>query len=208
MVFHNTREMLQYIGTDVIRFYNPNWHVNRIREMIESSKNYVIDDLRFENEKSLIEEMNGFMFFVVRPNLEQLSNHISETSLKWQMFSTIIINDDKIENLKFKWENFLKYGLIKSMTKRSKLIHDIANNETLKESLLESLDNLDTFKLFFINKEELTYNDKFRNPLIKEVIDKLENIENNSYLVHYKTGEKEMVTNPLMIEDLKFFDRR
>ena len=37
-VLNNIREMLQFIGTDLIRAYNMNWHVNKIRQMIEPDK--------------------------------------------------------------------------------------------------------------------------------------------------------------------------
>ena len=47
---NNVREMLQFIGTDLIRKYDADWHVNRIKEMIDTNYNYVIDDVRFPNE--------------------------------------------------------------------------------------------------------------------------------------------------------------
>ena len=50
------RDMLQFIGTDYIRKYNKDWHVNKIREMIDENTNYVIDDVRFPNEKKMIED--------------------------------------------------------------------------------------------------------------------------------------------------------
>ena len=53
----NIRNMLQFIGTDYIRRYNKDWHVNKIREMIDENTNYVIDDVRFPNEKKMIEDL-------------------------------------------------------------------------------------------------------------------------------------------------------
>ena len=46
------RELLQVIGTDVIRKYNENWHVQKMIEEIESyseDKLIVIDDVRFQH---------------------------------------------------------------------------------------------------------------------------------------------------------------
>ena len=63
-VFKNTREMLQYIGTDLIREYNINWHVNEIKKSLEKNKKYVFDDVRFENEKNMIDELNGTCWFI------------------------------------------------------------------------------------------------------------------------------------------------
>ena len=43
--FKTVRQLLQFIGTDLIRKYNTDWHVNRIRAMINKDDNYVIDDI-------------------------------------------------------------------------------------------------------------------------------------------------------------------
>ena len=59
-----------------------NWHINKIKEMINPDKKYVIEDVRFPNEKEMIEELGGENWFVVRPQLSNISHHISEESLK------------------------------------------------------------------------------------------------------------------------------
>lgn len=92
------RELLQVIGTDVIRKYNENWHVNKMIDEIESyseDKLIVIDDIRFPNEKKAVIERGGEVFFIIRPNVLEVSNHSSETALKWQDFDDrhIIINN-------------------------------------------------------------------------------------------------------------------
>ncbi len=97
-VFKNVRELLQIIGTDLIRKYNPQWHVNCMIDDINSygdDYTIVIDDVRFPNEREAIEKMGGKVFFIIRPNYFDVSNHISETSLRWQNFdsNSIIIND-------------------------------------------------------------------------------------------------------------------
>lgn len=95
----NIRQLLQVIGTDVIRKYNENWHVNKMIEEIESypqDKLIVVDDVRFPNEKEAILRHSGDVFFIVRPNVLDVSNHSSETALRWQDFDErhIIINDN------------------------------------------------------------------------------------------------------------------
>ena len=42
-VFENTREMMQFIGTEIIRAHNPNWHVDELRKLIKDDQKYVID---------------------------------------------------------------------------------------------------------------------------------------------------------------------
>ena len=53
-VFTNVREVLQIIGTDLIRKYSPDWHIDKTIERIKSygdDKIVVIDDVRFPDEK-------------------------------------------------------------------------------------------------------------------------------------------------------------
>lgn len=97
--FTNVRQMLQVIGTDCIRKHKPNWHVEcmkkDIEELLSKGKIVAIDDVRFPNEKNAIEELGGTCYFIIRPINNNISNHVSETSLTWQDFtySHIIIND-------------------------------------------------------------------------------------------------------------------
>lgn len=105
-VFTDVRSLLQFVGTDIIRKYKPEWHINKTIEKIKSiteDKIVVIDDVRFPNEKCKIEELGGEVYFVIRPNCFDLSNHVSETSLGYFCFSEdkVIINDlskDKMIN--------------------------------------------------------------------------------------------------------------
>lgn len=99
MVFTNMRDILQYIGTNLIREYYPNWHVDETRKLINSfpdSVIVVVEDVRFPNERKMIEELFGEVFFIMRPSeIKGISNHASETSLRWQDFDDehIIVND-------------------------------------------------------------------------------------------------------------------
>lgn len=101
----NVREMLQVIGTDIIRRYKPDWHVWQMQDEIKSyADNTVIaiDDVRFPNERKAIESYGGKCFFIIRPDNDDISNHISETSLTWEMFDdeSIIINHRDVDHLK------------------------------------------------------------------------------------------------------------
>lgn len=102
--FKDIREVLQVIGTDVIRKYKPNWHVEQLVAEIKSyqdDKPIFIDDIRFPNEREAIEELGGTVFFMMRPSCKDVSNHSSETSLLWQDFDEdkIILNQDTEERL-------------------------------------------------------------------------------------------------------------
>jgi hypothetical protein len=94
----NVRELLQFIGTDIIRKYKPNWHVDKMVEAINNATTDLvcIDDVRFQNEKAAIEKLRGIVFFIMRPDLSiSVSNHESEISLTWTEFS----NECRILNM-------------------------------------------------------------------------------------------------------------
>ena len=104
------RDALQLIGTNLIRKYNPNWHVDKLREEIYSdkSKNYVIEDMRYPNEKNMIDEMGGECWYIVRPTFDHVSNHRSEISLSWYDFGNhVIINDSTLSNFKDSWREYM-----------------------------------------------------------------------------------------------------
>ena len=103
-VFTNVREVLQIIGTDLIRKYSPDWHIDKTIERIKSygdDKIVVIDDVRFPDEKRRIEEIGGDVYFMIRPNYWDVSNHPSETALKYTDFNDnrIIINEYSKEQM-------------------------------------------------------------------------------------------------------------
>lgn len=98
------REYLQIIGTELIRKYNPNWHIESLLSKIDPSKKYCIGDVRFLNEKNAIEKLGGKCFFIIRPfknNYYDISNHSSEIELNWTQFNDecILINDSTVNNL-------------------------------------------------------------------------------------------------------------
>ena len=95
--FTSVRQMLQVIGTDLIRRYAPTWHIDQLADDINSYKDklIVIDDVRFPNEREMIESMGGECFYIVRSHMLDVSNHSSETSLNHHMFAPhhVIINN-------------------------------------------------------------------------------------------------------------------
>lgn len=113
VIIHTVREMLQVVGTNVIRKYNPDWHVNQMREEIlsfDEDTMVVIDDVRFPNERRAIEMLGGIVLFIVRPSFDYISNHESETSLRWYNFSNthIILNYTGIHGLFADFDIMLK----------------------------------------------------------------------------------------------------
>ena len=194
-VLNTVREMLQFIGTDLIREYNTNWHVERIRSMIDTNYDYVIDDVRFKNEKALIDELGGECWFVVRPTLENVSNHESETSLKWHdCWNRIIINNDTLHYLQFKWETFMG-NYQSSCTLRDKEFNRILENGSENE-----ITKMSTLDMLMLSKDIFTYSPIEFN---EENIKSIESAWGHGVKITYKDDTYEFVYNSLNIEDIK-----
>lgn len=197
--FKTVRQLLQFIGTDLIRKYNTNWHVNKIKKIIKQGGeniNYVIDDIRFKNELCLVKELGGDCWFIIRPKIDNVSNHISETSLTWRDFGNkIIINDSSLELFKFRWEAFFNH-YEKSLNAREKALKSDCINKLYGE-ISEPLSTLELLEasihLFKYKEREFDCSS----------ISKVTQNEDYSVDVEYKDGGHEIVKNPINIEDLK-----
>jgi hypothetical protein len=215
------RDFLQYIGTNVIRKYNTDWHVNELKKFIhDKSINYVFDDIRFRNEKNFIEENGGTTWFVVRPIIDNISNHESETSLSWRNFGTnVIINNIPLNSLRKKFKRSIEtffhkekfvhsfLGCNYSNELRNKLCNllkeksliEIAKEYNIEESIL----------IMYINNLMIPYPYLYDKSLnAKERFDYSENktlkILKNELTVKENGKRITIEKNPLKIEDLKF----
>lgn len=194
---HTVRDMLQFIGTDYIRKYNSDWHVNRIREMIEDNVNYAIDDVRFPNEKRMIEELGGDCWFVTRTTLDNVSNHESETSITWKdCMNKVIVNNSTLNELLFKWEMFMDNYT------RSCAIRDEEFNRILENGLNEDIDSLSVLSVLMLSPSLFDYCPK---DIEKNSVDSITMNEDKSVFIKYIDGSVEMIDHPLIIEDLKIF---
>lgn len=195
-MLYNVRHMLQFIGTDLIRKYNEDWHVNKIKERLDKDKNYVFDDVRFKNEKKMIETLGGDCWFVIRPQIDILSNHESETSLMWKdCFNKIIINDKTLEYLRFKWENFLD-DYTNSVSRR-----DDEFNRILEMYPQNGIEKLSALDMLFISEDFFTYH---QVDIKREDVAEFKITKWNGLQINYKDGVTiEVYHNMLVIEDLK-----
>lgn len=189
------RDMLQFIGTDYIRKYNKDWHVNKIKEMIDENTNYVIDDVRFPNEKKMITSLGGDCWFVTRTTLENISNHESETSITWKdCWNKVIINNSTLQEMLFKWEIFVgDYA-------RSCAIREEEFNKILENGYKNEIDKLSVLSVLMISKSLFEYVPK---NIDKDKVENIKMNEDKSVFIKYKDNSIEMIENPLQIEDIK-----
>ena len=191
-VFENTREMMQFIGTEIIREYNPNWHVDELKKLIKDDVKYVIDDIRFPNELALIQELGGVCWCVVRPKINNVINHDSEISLPWNMFEHVIVNDGSLVELQNKWRNFITMGYAEAVERRRELLLEgPTNNKELIEEFSKHLISgyWITYSPFLRNRNDIEYVIPFHEHVI----------------VGFTYGTTMTIDNPLLIEDLKMY---
>lgn len=108
------RELLQFIGTDLFREkLNPNIWVNSLMceykktirkttptfESVTTYPDWIITDVRFQNEFQAIKDRGGITIRVNRPQLPNCDNHLSETDLDSVIFDYTIDNNGTIEEL-------------------------------------------------------------------------------------------------------------
>ena len=203
-VFSNSREIFQYIGTDVIRNYDNDWHANKTKELIinSTSNNICIDDLRFPNEKKILEDLNADLWFVIRPKFDNISNHISETSLTWHDFEYIIENDSDFQTLKERWNTYLEN--YNEMTEYRNFIYKQFNKVLKNTPIIPNFDEeliSDVRNMFYPISRFTYYETKIDNDKIDYVMIN----ENNNKTLNVKLKNNDIVTvnNLLVLEDLK-----
>lgn len=180
--FDSIRKILQIIGTNLIRNYNHLWHINKIKEKILNNpdKYYCIGDTRFVDEKKMIEDFNGECWFIIRPNMFEISNHYSEISLKWTDFgNNIIINNISKELLTQKWQNYLE------SLKNDNLCRKILNISSKKElrhiliNLLKDYSPLEISKQLNCSRDKIVW---WCNNLIIQINKEKYNYDINTFL--------------------------
>jgi hypothetical protein len=196
---NNVREMLQFIGTDLIRKYNTDWHVNRVRQMIDTNYDYVLDDVRFPNEKKMIEDLGGTCWFVTRSTFDNVSNHESEISITWHnCWNKVIVNDGTLHYLLFRWKTFM------ANYTQSCAIRDKEFNRILEYGLADEVKKSDSdISAFDMLLLPMCIFDYSPNDIIKDDVREIKMLESGDAQILYNNGTMEIVTNKLNIEDLK-----
>jgi hypothetical protein len=104
------RLLLQKIGTDALRNnVHENIWINATFSNYYDKCNWLITDLRFENEFISLKKYNAITIRINRPSILKNDNHPSETGLDLNKdFDYYITNDSDLDSLKNKVINILK----------------------------------------------------------------------------------------------------
>ena len=101
-----TREVLQYVGTDIMRAIDDDIHLKWAMKRAPESDTYVVTDIRFPNEFDFFAKESGFLPFSIdrkkQDEFDSSSSHASEThipNLKKRCLAELN-NNGTIESLK------------------------------------------------------------------------------------------------------------
>lgn len=169
------RHAYQFIGTEFIRKYNPNWHMDMMLKGLSHDKRYVVDDVRFKNESDAINDMGGKLAYIVRPLLLGVSHHASEETLNWRMFDHIIVNNLDEKHVIDQLLEFLEKG-----------------SNSYGEMIVSKYH--DDFKMIYNKSNKKIVIDRAEYPAKISIHDRT---------TEWIDEEVSGVTNPLFIEDFK-----
>lgn len=171
---HTTRQAFQFIGTDLIRKYNPNWHIEKMLATMKPNEKYVVDDVRFPNEVQALQYHGSTLIFIVRPISTNINHHKSEESINWHEFDNLIINNQPKQHVINQLVNIIENG---SNEYADKYVNGYKTNPFVFGSNI-------TVKIT-----------KADDPMELTVFDKS---------IGWILGEFNAIDNPLEIEDFKF----
>jgi len=136
--FIKRREALQYIGTEVLRRHNPDFHLNEFNKRYLNG-NFVCDDIRFPNELKMLKNMGAICCYLIRPYFWEYINHESEVAVSYVDFENVIVNDGSLHKLIIKFNIFFNNLIVENDKVEKKRLFD--KNEllnTLKENYYDT----------------------------------------------------------------------
>ena len=109
-ILPEVRTLLQVFGTDVGRkLLGENVWVDVLFSSLNPDKNYVVSDVRFENECEAILSRGGEMWRINRADVGPVNGHISDSALdSYKDFAYTINNSDSLTVLNLKVMNRLE----------------------------------------------------------------------------------------------------
>lgn len=94
------RELIQRFGVSARHYLGEDvWVTSLLRKMDGIDENYVITDVRFNNEAHMLEVIGAELWRVIRPGVGPVNQHFSETELEKYNVKHTLTNDGSLENL-------------------------------------------------------------------------------------------------------------
>ncbi len=115
--FTTPREILQFVGTEVVRDrINPDFWILVAEAIIKNSvqKRIVITDCRFKNERLMLKNSLGAHLLRLKRASSNKSTHVSENSLgSDKEYDKVILNNQSIDQVQKKIEEYYIYNVKK-----------------------------------------------------------------------------------------------
>jgi dephospho-CoA kinase len=93
------RRLMQVLGVSARRIIDEDlWVIKALRTM-DDDKNYVVTDVRFENELAALKVLGAQIWRVERSGVDAINNHISEAQMSTFKVDQTIKNDGSLEDL-------------------------------------------------------------------------------------------------------------
>ena len=98
---YSPRQILQWWGTDYRRAQRETYWIDKARDRLLSGpdQDWVVTDVRFQNEADLVRELGGRLGLVLRPGVEPVAGHVSEAFWETCSPDLQIRNDGTLEEL-------------------------------------------------------------------------------------------------------------
>lgn len=106
-VIPGVREFYQDLGVAIREHVDRDAWVDAAFDGLIADRRYVITDLRFENEWGAVKDAGGVVVRVVRPGVEAVNGHVSETTVDQFLEDYRVDNDDTLDELGNKVETVL-----------------------------------------------------------------------------------------------------
>ena len=94
------RRLLQELGVGARQVLGDDvWVVAALRKMENFKENYVITDVRFENEAVMVRQLGGEIWRIQRPGIQAVNNNVSELEMDGYKFDRVLRNEGTLEEL-------------------------------------------------------------------------------------------------------------
>lgn len=227
-VLKTRRDAMQFIGTEVLRKYDTDFHTKEFEKGLNPKEDLVCDDVRMKNENDVIKNNGGISVGIIRPYLNTFSNHFSETDLNRSMFEYLIINDTTKSKFMNKFYKFFN-NINSHYFSRSDVVTilEAANYDIITAAKIMKLSKNKTRNIvnsYLIHKPDLEYNGLFLNKnkeseywyneIIKKgslsdifTIDITPKVKEFMKVINFygETNGKLTISSQYMIDDLKLF---
>ena len=107
------RRLLQKLGVSARNHLDESVWVIPVLSELDKNSNYVITDVRFENEANMVKIMGGEIWRIERPGVGPVNDHISEKELETISADRTLLNTGSLEDLavlvKLRLDSYLAY---------------------------------------------------------------------------------------------------